>query len=54
TIVEKLAKENGEIISKPIMTMSLTVDHRVIDGVIGAKFLQELKYFLENPMSMLV
>lgn len=54
TIVEKLAKENGEIISRPIMTMSLTVDHRVIDGVIGAKFLQELKYFLENPMSMLV
>ena len=54
TIVEKLAKENREIISKPVMTMSLTVDHRVIDGVIGAKFLQELKYFLENPMSMLV
>lgn len=54
TIVEKLAKEDGKIITKPMMTLSLTVDHRVIDGVIGAKFLQELKYFLENPMSMLI
>lgn len=54
TIVEKLFKEDKEIVSKPMMTLSLTVDHRVIDGVIGAEFLQELKYLLEHPMSMLV
>ena len=39
---------------KPIMNLSLTSDHRVIDGTVAAKFLKDLKELLENPLSMLV
>ncbi|GFN35604.1 2-oxo acid dehydrogenase subunit E2 [Tepidimicrobium xylanilyticum] len=53
-IVDKLVKIDEEITTIPVMNLSLTLDHRVIDGVIGAKFLQELKYLLENPLSMLI
>ncbi|MBU5439108.1 dihydrolipoamide acetyltransferase [Tissierella sp. MSJ-40] len=53
-ITEKVVPIDGEIKIKPMMTLSLTLDHRVIDGVIGAKFLQEMKYLLENPMTMLI
>lgn len=53
-IQERVVPENGEIKIKPMMTLSLTLDHRVIDGVIGAKFLQELKNYLENLISMLI
>ena len=37
----------------PMMTLSLTVDHRVIDGSVGASFLQRVKNLLENPALML-
>jgi pyruvate dehydrogenase E2 component (dihydrolipoamide acetyltransferase) len=36
-----------------MMTLSLTVDHRVIDGSVGASFLQRVKNLLENPALML-
>ncbi|RRD40409.1 dihydrolipoamide acetyltransferase [Leptotrichia sp. OH3620_COT-345] len=52
--VDKPVAVNGEVVIRPIMTLSLTVDHRVIDGLAGAKFMQELKQLLENPISMLV
>jgi pyruvate dehydrogenase E2 component (dihydrolipoamide acetyltransferase) len=39
---------------RPIMTLSLTIDHRVVDGVPGAKFLQYIKKLLENPMLMFI
>ena len=54
TTVDKVVAVNGEMKIKPMMTLSLTVDHRVIDGVVGAKFLQDLKYLLENPVAMLI
>ncbi|WP_416197297.1 MAG: Dihydrolipoamide acetyltransferase [Sporanaerobacter sp.] len=54
TIVDKVVPVNGEINIRPMMILSLTVDHRVIDGVVGAKFLQDLKYLLENPVAMLI
>jgi pyruvate dehydrogenase E2 component (dihydrolipoamide acetyltransferase) len=53
-IQERAIPANGEIKIRPIMTLSLTLDHRIIDGVIGAKFLQELKNYLENPITMLI
>jgi pyruvate dehydrogenase E2 component (dihydrolipoamide acetyltransferase) len=41
---------HGEGIAvRPIMTMSLSADHRVVDGAIGARFLQEVKRLLEKP-----
>ncbi len=36
------------------MTMCLTIDHRVVDGLAGAKFMQDLKKLLENPLAMLI
>jgi pyruvate dehydrogenase E2 component (dihydrolipoamide acetyltransferase) len=45
---------NGEI--KPVKTMKVTLscDHRVVDGAIGASFLNTFKAFLEEPVKMLV
>ena len=45
---------NGEVVIRPIMKMSLTSDHRVINGLGAAKFMQELKATLEPPLPLLV
>ena len=45
---------NGEVVIHPIMKMSLTSDHRVINGLGAAKFMQELKATLESPLPLLV
>jgi pyruvate dehydrogenase E2 component (dihydrolipoamide acetyltransferase) len=37
-----------------VMKLSLSCDHRSVDGAVGASFLQTLKKFLENPVTMLV
>lgn len=52
--VEKPVVLNGEIAIRSIMKLSITVDHRVIDGLEAAKFLNTLKKYLENPISILV
>lgn len=46
--------ENGEIVIRHILRLSLSCDHRVVDGAVGATFMQTLKSFLENPANMLV
>ncbi len=47
--------EGGEgIIFKTIITVSLTADHRIIDGAYGAKFLSELRKMIENPIAMIL
>ena len=45
---------NGEVIPTNVMKVTLSCDHRSVDGATGAAFLQTLKEFLENPMRMLV
>ncbi len=45
---------NGEIVVKNIMNVTMSCDHRAIDGATGAKFLQTFKQMLENPMLMLI
>lgn len=52
--VEKPVVRNGEIVIRPIMELCLTVDHRVVDGLAGAKFMQDLKNKLENPLTMFI
>jgi len=37
-----------------IMTVTVTCDHRVVDGALGAAFLKAFKSFLEDPMAMLL
>jgi pyruvate dehydrogenase E2 component (dihydrolipoamide acetyltransferase) len=46
--------KNDELVIATMMNIQLSCDHRVIDGAIAAKFLQVLKGYLENPVSMLV
>ena len=40
---------DGEVVVRPMMTMTLTVDHRAVDGAAGADFLRTVKQFLEEP-----
>jgi pyruvate dehydrogenase E2 component (dihydrolipoamide acetyltransferase) len=44
----------GEVVVKSIMNVTMSCDHRVIDGATGAKFLQTFKQMLENPVLMLM
>lgn len=46
--------ENGQIVVRQLMKITLSCDHRVVDGAVGAKFLQTLKAHLENPIIMFV
>lgn len=49
-IKETPVVENGEIFIKPIMKMTLSSDHRVIDGALAAAFMKDLKDTFENPI----
>ncbi|WP_461673321.1 dihydrolipoamide acetyltransferase family protein [Priestia megaterium] len=53
-MLEKPVVIKGEIEVRPMMTLSLSFDHRVIDGAPAAEFLTELKRVLENPFELLV
>ena len=44
---------DGQLAIATVMTVTLTCDHRVVDGAIGAKFLQVFKAMIENPVTML-
>lgn len=48
-IAERAVVRDGQIVSRPMMNVTLSIDHRVLDGVIGAQFLQSLKNYIENP-----
>ena len=48
-VTKKLVVENEETKIYNILTLSLSIDHRVIDGAPGARFLQRIKYYLEHP-----
>lgn len=41
--------ENGEIVIKPLMSLSLTADHRAVDGAVAAQFLKAVKKYMEKP-----
>lgn len=53
-IHEKPVGLNGEIVLRPMMSVSLSFDHRVIDGAPAAAFLTDLKSVLEQPFELLV
>ncbi|MEM9363537.1 MAG: 2-oxo acid dehydrogenase subunit E2 [Bacteroidota bacterium] len=52
-IVEKPVVKNGEIVPGSTMKITLACDHRTVDGATGAQFLQTLRAYLENPVTML-
>jgi len=53
-IVEKPVVKNGAIAIGNTMTVTLACDHRTVDGATGAKFLQTLRQYIENPVTMFV
>ena len=54
--VNFLKKEypNNEIVISEIMTVTLSCDHRIVDGALGAKWLDSFKSYIENPSLMLL
>ncbi|HMK07046.1 MAG TPA: pyruvate dehydrogenase complex dihydrolipoamide acetyltransferase [Flavobacterium sp.] len=52
-IIEKPIVKNGQIVVGNTMKVTLACDHRTVDGATGAQFLQTLKQYLENPVTML-
>ena len=52
-VKKPVVKADGEIGVATVMSMTLSVDHRVIDGALGAELLKAIVGYLENPMSML-
>ncbi len=46
--------ENGQVAVRNLMKLTLSCDHRSVDGSVGAKFLQTLKTYIENPVTMMV
>jgi pyruvate dehydrogenase E2 component (dihydrolipoamide acetyltransferase) len=46
--------KNGQVVPGNVMKLTMSCDHRVVDGAVGAKFLQTLKQYLEDPVRMLV
>ena len=53
SIIEKPVVKNGDIVVGNTMKLTLACDHRVVDGLTGAKFLQTLRGYVENPVTML-
>ncbi len=51
---ERPIVRDGAVKSAPVMTLTLSGDHRVIDGAVGARWLAELRAFIEDPALMLV
>lgn len=52
--VKKPVVVNDEIVIRPMMNMSLTSDHRLIDGLGAAKFMTDLKALMQNPFTLLI
>jgi pyruvate dehydrogenase E2 component (dihydrolipoamide acetyltransferase) len=52
-IVQKPVVKNGEIVVGNVMKITLACDHRTVDGATGSAFLQTLKQYIENPVTML-
>ena len=53
-LADKAVVRDGQIVIRPMMTLTLSIDHRVLDGAIGAQFLKSMKNYIENPLSVIV
>ncbi|MDO6802114.1 2-oxo acid dehydrogenase subunit E2 [Wenyingzhuangia sp. 1_MG-2023] len=52
-IKQKPVVKNGEIVVGNVMNLTLSCDHRTIDGAVGAAFINTLKQYIENPVTMI-
>jgi pyruvate dehydrogenase E2 component (dihydrolipoamide acetyltransferase) len=46
--------KNGELTVATVMSVTLSCDHRAIDGAVGAEYMAAVKMFLEQPSAMLL
>ncbi len=53
-IVDTPVAVNGEIVIRPLMNLSLTADHRAVDGAVAAQFMQRIKAYAEKPALLLL
>ena len=53
-IEETPVAEDGSVVVRPLMKVTMSCDHRVIDGATGSRFLQTLKEMLEEPAAVLI
>ena len=52
-VADQAVVRDGQVVVRKMMRVTLSGDHRVIDGAVGAQYLQELKALLEHPMRLL-
>ncbi|MCA9905036.1 MAG: 2-oxo acid dehydrogenase subunit E2, partial [Anaerolineae bacterium] len=52
-VAERVVPVHGQVVIRPMCTLTLSVDHRVLDGVQGAQFLARVKTYLEHPFELL-
>ena len=50
-VAPRAIPDGKEIVVRPMMTMTLSADHRIVDGAIAARFLRLVKELLEKPVS---
>lgn len=53
-VAEKVIAQNGEMVIRPVMNLTLSIDHRILDGTLGAQFLQTVKNYIENPVDLIL
>jgi pyruvate dehydrogenase E2 component (dihydrolipoamide acetyltransferase) len=49
---EAIPDDDGQIVSRPVMRVTLSADHRIVDGAVAARFVADLKTVLEDPILM--
>jgi pyruvate dehydrogenase E2 component (dihydrolipoamide acetyltransferase) len=52
-VADRVVPLDGQVAIRPMCTLTLSVDHRALDGVDGARFLERVKWRLENPFDIL-
>jgi len=53
-IANRAVVKDGQIVIRPTMNLTISIDHRVLDGAIAASFLQSVKNYIENPLNLLL
>jgi pyruvate dehydrogenase E2 component (dihydrolipoamide acetyltransferase) len=49
-----IVSDNNDLSIRDMMKMTISVDHRIVDGAVAAKFINKIKYHLQNPKTLLV
>jgi pyruvate dehydrogenase E2 component (dihydrolipoamide acetyltransferase) len=51
---QRAVVKDGQLAVATVMSCTLSVDHRVVDGAVGAEYMQQFKRIIENPLMMLL